>query len=103
MGYIMKDEGRKKIKIDKWGIPGHPKSYFFGELKPHTKFQNPMIIPSGRKVTQAEEEEMTLNSVTAHASRSDQLYGLHDLHGLFCGLFGLDDLYSLHEPISISS
>ena len=21
----MKDEGRKKIKIDKWGIPGHPR------------------------------------------------------------------------------
>ena len=25
-GYIMKDEGRKKFKIDKWGIPGHPKA-----------------------------------------------------------------------------
>jgi hypothetical protein len=26
-GYIMKDEGRKQFKIDKWGpgIPGHPK------------------------------------------------------------------------------
>jgi hypothetical protein len=24
LGYILKDEGRKKIKIDKWGIPGHP-------------------------------------------------------------------------------
>ena len=24
-GYIMKDEGRKKIKIDKWGILGHPR------------------------------------------------------------------------------
>ena len=24
MGYIMKDEGLKKFKIDKWGIPRHP-------------------------------------------------------------------------------
>ena len=23
-GYIMKDEGRKKIIIDKWGFPRHP-------------------------------------------------------------------------------
>ena len=26
MGYIMKDEGRTKFQIDKWGIPGHPKA-----------------------------------------------------------------------------
>ena len=32
----------------------HPKSYLFCELKPHAKFQKPMIIPSGRKVTQGE-------------------------------------------------
>ena len=25
LGYIMKDERRKKFKIDKGGIPGHPK------------------------------------------------------------------------------
>ena len=24
VGYIMKDEGRTKFKIDKLGIPGHP-------------------------------------------------------------------------------
>ena len=30
---------------------------FFCELKPNAKFQNPTINPSGRKVTQGEEEE----------------------------------------------
>ena len=35
----------------------HPKSYFFCELKPHAKFQNPTISPSGRKVTRRREEE----------------------------------------------
>jgi hypothetical protein len=32
------------------------KSYFC-ELKPHAKFQYPTIIPSGRKVSEAEERE----------------------------------------------
>ena len=32
----------------------HPKSHYFGELKPHAKFRNLTITPSGRKVTQAE-------------------------------------------------
>jgi hypothetical protein len=27
------------------------KSYFLGDLKPHSKFQNPTITSSGRKVT----------------------------------------------------
>ena len=35
----------------------HPKSYFFGELKPHTKFKNPTITPSGRKVSVVEERK----------------------------------------------
>ena len=35
----------------------HPKSYYFCELKPHAKFQNPTITPSGKKVTQAEREK----------------------------------------------
>ena len=42
------------------GVPQtrvHPKFYFFCDLKPHPKFQNPTITPSGRKVAQAEEEE----------------------------------------------
>ena len=34
----------------------NPKFYFC-ELKPHAKFQNPAITPSGRKVTQAEERK----------------------------------------------
>ena len=34
-----------------------PKSYICRELKPHGKFQNPTITPSGRKVTQGEREE----------------------------------------------
>jgi hypothetical protein len=29
-------------------------SYFLGELKPHTKIQNPTISPSGRKETAGE-------------------------------------------------
>ena len=29
MGYIMKDEGRKKFQIDKWGIPGYPTGSWF--------------------------------------------------------------------------
>ena len=47
------------------GVPRicfHPKSYFFCELKPHTKFQNPTITPSGRKVTGAERKR-------AHSAR----------------------------------
>ena len=35
----------------------HPKSYFFGNLKPHAKFQNHTITPSGRKVSKAEERK----------------------------------------------
>jgi hypothetical protein len=34
-----------------------PKSYFFVDLKPHAKFQNPNITPSGRKVGEAERKE----------------------------------------------
>ena len=42
-----------------WGSPNcrYPKSYFFGDLKPHAKFGNPTITPSGRKVTTSEEKE----------------------------------------------
>jgi hypothetical protein len=36
---------------------GPPKSYFFCELKPHAKFQNPRITPSGIKVTRRREEK----------------------------------------------
>ena len=35
----------------------YPNSYFFGDLKPHAKFQNPMITPSGRKESEAEREK----------------------------------------------
>ena len=33
----------------------HPKSYFFCELKSHTKFWNPTITPSRRKVSRRKE------------------------------------------------
>jgi hypothetical protein len=33
------------------------KSYHICDLKPHKKFQNPMITPSGRKVTTGERKE----------------------------------------------
>ena len=42
------------------GVPQisfHPKSYFFDDLKPHAKFQNPTITPSGRKVTWVKERK----------------------------------------------
>ena len=35
----------------------YPKSYFFGDLKPHAKFWNPMITPSWRKVSVGEREK----------------------------------------------
>ena len=43
----------------------HPKSYFFCDLKPHEKFQNPTITPSVKKVTQAERRRRknAINSV----------------------------------------
>jgi hypothetical protein len=34
-----------------------PNLIFFCDLKPHTKFQNPRITPSVRKVMQAERRE----------------------------------------------
>ena len=42
----------------------HPKSYFFGDLKPHAKIQNPTITLSGRKVSEAERggEKNAVNS-----------------------------------------
>ena len=42
------------------GVPkicAHPKYYCFCELKPHVKFQNYTITPSGRKVSEAEREK----------------------------------------------
>ena len=33
-----------------------PPLIFFCDLKPHAKFQNPTITPSGRKVSVGEEE-----------------------------------------------
>ena len=42
------------------GVPhffSYPKSYFFGDLKPHAKYQNPRTTPSGRKVTQADRKK----------------------------------------------
>ena len=35
----------------------YPKSYFFCDLKPHAKFRNPTITPSGSKVTTSEREK----------------------------------------------
>jgi hypothetical protein len=34
-----------------------PNLIFFCELKPHAKFRNPTITPSGRKVTSGERRE----------------------------------------------
>ena len=47
-------------RFNTWVVPRYfflPKSYFFCELKPHAKFRNPTITPSGRKVTQGEREK----------------------------------------------
>ena len=43
------------------GVPPiffYPKSYFFCDLKPHAKFRNPTITPSGRKETAGEIERI---------------------------------------------
>ena len=45
---------KKTKKLTPQGAGGSPKSYFFCDLKPHAKFQNPTIPHSGRKVTAAE-------------------------------------------------
>ena len=53
-----------------------PQILFFCELKPHAKFPNPTITPSGRKVTRRRERERKNNafnsghfvSVTVHAT-----------------------------------
>jgi hypothetical protein len=53
-----------KLKNRPLGDRGAPqnlfyhKSYFFCDLKPHAKFGNPAITPSGRKVTRRREEEI---------------------------------------------
>jgi hypothetical protein len=56
--YFPKKETPKKSNLPGGrGVPQivfHPKSYFFCYLKPHAKFRNPMITPSGRKVKQEE-------------------------------------------------
>jgi hypothetical protein len=41
------------------------KSYFFCDLKPHATFRNPMITPSGRKVTAAEERRKRKNAINS--------------------------------------
>ena len=51
--------------------------FFFGDLKPHAKFQNHKTTPSGRKVTQGEREIKTPLIVdaefrAAHTDRLDQ-------------------------------
>ena len=50
---------RKNPKTSTPGAPHffYPKSYFSCDLKPHAKFQNPTITPSGRKVTRRKERE----------------------------------------------
>jgi hypothetical protein len=50
----IKKENLKISPQGAWGSPNlfHPKSYFSCDLKPHAKFQNPMIAHSGREVTQ---------------------------------------------------
>ena len=50
-----------------------PKSYICRELKPHGKFQNPTITPSGRKVTQGEreEEEKIVDTQCTQAARTN--------------------------------
>jgi hypothetical protein len=44
---------------------------FWCELKPHAKFRNPTITPSGRKVTQAEERKK--KEVKAHVREASKI------------------------------
>ena len=52
-------------KIHKEKIPLaalSPQILFFCDAKPHAKFLNPMITPSGRKVTRHNEKKNAVNS-----------------------------------------
>jgi hypothetical protein len=44
-----------KISQGGGGDRFHPKSYLFGDSNSLAQFQNPVITPSGRKVSEAEE------------------------------------------------
>ena len=77
-------QGREREKEKLMPTIVYHKSYFFCEVKPHAKFQNPTITPSGRKVTSGEEREREKNAINsghfvpqqcpraAHALRSGQ-------------------------------
>ena len=43
-----------------------PQILIFCDLKPHAKFQNPMITPSGRKVTRQSEREREKDKKRGH-------------------------------------
>ena len=45
------------------------------ELKPHAKFRKPTITPSGRKVTQAEEERKKERKNAANSDSTRKLLG----------------------------
>ena len=47
----------KKTDRERPPIFFYPKSYFLCDLKPHAKFRNPTMTPSGRKVARRIEEE----------------------------------------------
>ena len=52
-----------------------PNLFFWGDFKPHAKFLNPTITPSGRKVTTSERDKrrkfpLTMMGVLAHRLRT---------------------------------
>ena len=57
----------KTLKIASLGRRGGPQIYFLCDLKPYATFQNPTITPSGRKVSEAEEEEKNAVNSGQHA------------------------------------
>ena len=61
---------KKPKKLTPWGACEappefcfHPKSYIFGDLKPHAKFRNSTITPSGRKIPLAPKGVLAHGSV----------------------------------------
>ena len=55
----------------------------FCELKPHAKFKNPRATPSGRKVTQVEEEEKEREMIARRTTGAKECSFSQDLYTLY--------------------
>ena len=57
----------------------YPKSYYFCDLKPHAKFRNPTITPSGRKVCGGENRNKNNQKYSGHFNSLQRLRAAHTL------------------------